>query len=626
MNKISRILIFLSLLLGIGAGFAPGQSFAQAVGEVTVGPSVVFRFYDDGVNDPFTRAETVTRRIESLLGTGLKADDVWMEKKGSIFVIYWGTEMITHVDEIQARLNKAKDAGELAKVWAGNLKSALAKNLFYLVPSSLAIATKSSATIRVMGVLKGPIKKEYEEGISIPISIDQEKGEITLRPAVSGQSKIVFSRDGINAALTVRVREPAAEIPDGLEAQVSGNPAPPEVLQFVAVNTAKMKIRPKPGARMEIAGTPRVLSSLDAGKTMVVSVPVRIEGKDYIPVRTDVPVSVKNTGEGFSEMKTLMVSNRPESTSTDGILYQETIASGSPARLLYYHRNASREGRTLWIELRNREREPVRVRVSGAMAGPSRWGVTVGHMAAIRFLEAFKNDVGYTIEIPAGSTFCLLEMDMPYDQIVCGYIHFQLSQGEKLDVLVKNVTGARKDAADMPLLQQPFDPFKIHPKGTFNPANIHSELTYVVGQEDEESSLDIGRAPWLIDPVTGEPNNGNYGVFYYFKIKLKNPTREKKRLGLYLVPESVLARGSFIVDGRLVETGIARNPGRLVFSVIDLLPGEEKEMNLVTTPEGGSYYPTRVVVQQVSESDLTQKVPDKPEEMLDLPAPDEDKD
>lgn len=584
--------IFLFFMAALVGQIAP--TGAETVGVVKIGPTVVFRFYNDGVHDPVERARKVTARIEGLLNSSLDPNDVWIRQEDHSYVIYWGSEGITTVDQIQARKNGTTPK-KLADTWAANLKKALSNNNFFLIPSHVVIPPYKKTVVKIGGVIKGPIIKESEQG-SVNVRIDQENDRITVQPTAEGKSKVVFRRGGVRTTLTIAAEKPPAEVPDSIEARVVGNPAPASVLRFVAKNAVRTRVKVKPGAKMEICSPIDVPEKLGKGKMATVEVPVRISHSKSETVKSRIFVKITNTGSGFDEIKTLLVSDRPEVLNTDGILFKDKIHRGEPARLLYYHKNGSRKKRIIWVELKNKSNKPIKLLMSGALAGPSRWGITVGHMAAIRFLETHRDGIAYSITVPAGETKTLVQVEAPWEQVACGYMHLQITEGSDLEIYVKNSEEFKKAGVPLPVLTQPFDPFKIHPKGKFTPANLDIDAKYTVGQE-EEGALVIGKAPWLIDPVTGEPNNGNYGVFYRFKLKLHNPTSKRVKLGFYLMPENAKAMGSFIIDGKLYETEIARKPGRLLFATKEMNPGEKGTVNLLTTPEGGSYYPTRVIIE-----------------------------
>ena len=591
--------IFMVLLLLL---FNLGVLQAQQVGEVKIGNKVIFRFQDDGINNPVERAEKVQARIEELMDLSLTPADIKVVKKNGDFNIYWGVDLITSVDLAQARLNNTNQAS-LARAWAKNFKDALVNMAFYLVPARLNMALHSKVKVRAGGVIKGNIVKEYDSG-NVVIEIDQENSEVTITATDPGESKIVFRRGGVKAPLHVRILDNPAKIMENIETEVSGDPAPKEVLQYAAKNACRNSIELKPGAKMEIGDKIRVARTLDAGRKAVAHVPVVISGKGFFTIKKDIQVVVHNAGNGFQGIKTLMVSDRPEAFSEDGILFKDKFTRDNPTRLLFYHQNGGKKVRRFWIQLKNNSDEVVHVMTGGAMGGPSRWGVTVGHMSAMRFLEMYQNAIGYTIQIPPGQSVNLIDLQVQSTHVLCGYFHLNIRKGNELEVNVKNSEelDSSKENDNLPMLKQPFDPFRIHPRGTFKPANLDKEIEYTI-DEDEKATCIVGQAPWLIDKVTGEPNNGNYGVFYRFKVKIKNPGDKVRRVGFYFVPMGVLARGSFILDGKIMETGMVRFPSKSIFAIVDVKPGSEKTVKLLTTPEGGSYYPVAIEIRPLDDSE-----------------------
>lgn len=576
---------------------------AQSVGEVKIGNRVIFRFQADGKNDPQERAQIIQTRIEELMAMNLGPSDVRIVKENGDYSIYWGSDKITTVDPIQAKLNKTTQE-LLAKTWAGNFREAITKLAFFLVPARVDMAVHSNIKIKAGGVVKGNIVKEYDTG-NVMVTVDQDAGEITVNATNPGESRMVFRRGGAKAALIVRILDSPATIGENIETEVSGDPAPKEVLQYAAKSACRSAITLKPGANVEIGEAVRVSNTLEAGRKLVAHVPVVISGNGYYTIKKEIQVLITNSGCGFKDIKTLKVSDRPEAFNSDGILFKGKFTVDNPTRLLYYHQNADNKTRRLWIQLKNNSRETVHVMTGGAMGGPSRWGIMVGHMAAMRFLEMYQNAIGYTIQIPPGQSVNLIDIQITNSQVICGYFHMSIRKGKELEIYVKNSQelDSNNEPADLPILKQPFDPFRIHPKGVFEPATLEEYMEYTVGEDDKVSCV-VGQAPWLIDRETGEPNNGNYGVFYKFIIKIKNPTDRVRRIGFYFVPKGLLARGSFILDGKIMETGLVRFPSKQVFAVMDVKHGAEKTVTILTTPEGGSYYPISVEVKAMEASEM----------------------
>lgn len=592
-TALSGILAFLMAVLFTSA------AFAQFTGDVRVSNRVIFRFHDSDYDAAQERARVVQDRIDALMNTGLGPSDVKLAKDDGHFIITWGDEIIVTIDPAQAKLNEMTPQA-LGESWVNNFKKALVEAGLFIVPSFIEIPIGASTAVKAGGFAKGPISL-VSDGGNVAVDINQEKGEIKVTGTGLGKSKLVFARGSARTALMVQILDLPANIPEKIETEVSGDPAPKEVLRYAARNAVRGAIRVKSGAVMEVGKEVRVARTLERFRSVVAHVPVVIKGPGFFTLDQEVKIVIKNTGEGFDDCNLLMISDRPEQFNQDGTLFHGKLDAKNPARLLYFHQNSDTKNRRFWIELKNTSNRPVHVMTGGALGGPSRWGVTVGHVAAMRFLEMYQSGIGYTIQIQPGDSVSLIDLQVGPEQVLCGYFHLKIRQGAELDILVKNSQKLDGDSNGMPLplLSQPFDPFKIHPKGVFKPANLVEDIEFDLKEDTEGVSCVIGSAPWLIDPVTGEPNNGNYGVFYRFKIKMKNPTSETRRVGFYFTPQGLLARGSFILDGRLMETGMVRNPSRVIFAAVDLLPNSEKTVTLVTTPEGGSYYPVEISIKEI---------------------------
>ncbi len=585
-NKIALFVVLLVVMV-CGRGF----SFLSSEGVVKLGNKVLFRFYDSGGRE---RAERVQRKIESLILQNLSPEELWIDEEGDSAYIYWGTEVITGVNLSYARRNDSTPKA-LCRVWLKNLKTALTGKNFFLVPSKVRVPLRGKTIVKVFGRAKGEIYTEG--GNKVEVSVCEGGNAILIKGVEGGEERIFFKRGNLKASLDVVVLEPPASFPKQLETMVAGRRVPPYMVRYACKRAVLSKVKLKSGARVDVEKIEDA-KEVEAGKDLLAYALVKACGENYVPVRKKIPVLVKNVGDVFSCVDQLMVSDRPEAFDKDGVLFKGTLLKGKTVRLLFYHKNASEVDRHFWIEIKNSSSKKALVILNGSIAGPSRWGVTVGHQAAIGLLKVYSSGAAVGVEVPAKGSLYLLNVNLPSDKVIAGYIHIGVLQGDHLEVLVKN--SAKGIEENLPHLYQPFDPFKIHPKGVFSPANLSWHLTYVAGEDDGVECV-VGMAPWLIDATTGEPNNGNYGVIYEFHITLKNPTSSKQRLGFFFIPENVLARGTFILDGNLVETGVVRKPAQRLFAVIDLMPSEERKITLVTTPEGGSYYPVKIQVKPVSE-------------------------
>ncbi|MFP4497214.1 MAG: hypothetical protein ACLFQV_03290 [Vulcanimicrobiota bacterium] len=396
-----------------------------------------------------------------------------------------------------------------------------------------------------------------------------------------------------------------------LEIQVSGDPASDSVLKRAARKAVQENYHQEGDKKITIGDDIKAPHTLAKGDSTIVYVPIfiaekgkKVKTEDGFKIvakiiTSEIPVKITNNGLLFKPVSLLMVSDRPEVLEKDGILFHSSFSMDEPTRLFYYHHNNTTDYRYLAVELRNPTAQTAHVLLSSGKGCPARWGANVGHSAALSYFDAIKNNINYKVKVPSRSSLNISIVKIPSNLIASGYINMQILEGSKLEVIVKNSAKTVKHSQELPVLAAPFNPFRIHPKGVFSPANKEENAEFIIGK-DGEKELTIGKAPWLIDKITGEPNNGNYGVFYTFNIKISNPTQEKKRVAFYLRPDNVMARGTFLIDNHILETGVVRNPSQRIFAVKDLEPRETTDIELHSTPEGGSHYPVSIVLREIS--------------------------
>jgi len=178
---------------------------------------------------------------------------------------------------------------------------------------------------------------------------------------------------------------------------------------------------------------------------------------------------------------------------------------------------------------------------------------------------------------------------------VSGLCQLETLDGGDLEVTVETSSRGFQVAGDR-LIDAPFNPFRIHPKGVFSDPTIVVDEKFIVGST-ESAEIPFGRAPWLIDGTTGEPNTGNYGVLYELRLEVSNPTQEYRKVSLFFEPVNGVALGSFLVEGKLTETICLKPPARALIRTVDLAPQENRSIRIVTLPQAGSHYPARILIQ-----------------------------
>lgn len=559
---------------------------------VVVGGTVVMKLTGDARMSADARARIVQRNVDAALRSRKPASSIVAVEKKGMYVIVWGGRAICTVDELQAKANDCSTK-ELAFRWVHNLIDVARLGFLSVNPDAVVMGVGTTRAIKIQGVATGPISVQARgSGITASLSGDT----ITVKGSAIGRFVVRVTRAGAVLSVPVAVKESAGSIPERVYQSVTGNPAPREIIEQAVDLASRTSITAKSGATVDMKLASALPASLAPGAETTIKMAVSIEGPDYFTVSRVLDIVVRNENIVMQAPTLLMVSNRPEKIGGEGVLFRSTFTREQPTRLLYSHVNAGGGTQFLWVNLSNPTSQPIRVQVIQADGGPAPEELYVGHRCNTRFLEEMARNQGVVLTIPAGRTFSLGQYRLFPREIVSGLAQMQLVAGDS--VLVSVETSPDKDRVGRieRLVDAPFNPFRIHPKGIFGSPNIVLSETYVVGSPDARE-IPFGKAPWLIDPVSGEPNTGNYGVMYEMRVEVQNPTQEVQKVSMYFQPVNGVALGSFLVEGRLLETTCLKPPARQLIGTLELAPQQSRTVRIITMPQAGSHYPARILIQ-----------------------------
>jgi len=137
-----------------------------------------------------------------------------------------------------------------------------------------------------------------------------------------------------------------------------------------------------------------------------------------------------------------------------------------------------------------------------------------------------------------------------------------------------------------------------HRAGVFSIAGFgNAQLNYTVGGDDADLVLgDTDPTPPNVNPSSDGHDYGDYGVVHTIDVTLANPGSTPAAAYLFLQPLAGPARGSFLIDGNLVDVGCVRVPSRYQVTAFELSPGQTSHTVVQTMTDGGSFYPVRVGV------------------------------
>ena len=551
--------------------------------DVIVGGETVMRL-------PTEKAQNVQMRIDKLLEEGADPKGILAKKTAKGYGVYWGDVLLVEVDNALALENKSTPEG-LALVWARKLYDLVGPGLLQISPKSLLIPLGESSQLQLGGIAEGSVTVEGEAGV-VRVAVEGEA--IRVEALAVGSTSLLVKRGKGKVKVPVRVKDWAGYPPQEVSIQVTGDPAPGDMVAEASLRAVAGSTRLNPGARIQFPEDMPSIPSVPSGRQLRFALPIEIVGgDDYFNVKSKVEVQVESIELELQEANLLVVSNRPERVDVDGVLMEYTFSETEPTRLMYSHLNETLADRNLWVNLYNEGSEPVKVWIGSTYAGPNRNEVHTGHMAAVRFLQQLGAEAGYVVEIPARNRFVVAHHLMLRRDLLSGFVNLQIVGEGKLRAEVHSkLAPSSNNTVGVVRLGGPFNPFKIHPHGVF--AQPYFEEWVDLTPSSEPVQVPYGKSPWLIDFETGLPNTGNFGVLYRYHFVLQNNESGPRDFEMVFEPHSGPGAGTFLVDGDILEAPFKRKGIETVLGRFRVDAGQERTIDLVTLPEASSNYPAYI--------------------------------
>lgn len=458
-----------------------------------------------------------------------------------------------------------------------------------IAPSSVVLSPGGTAIVSVKALVPGQIRLGAFDRRVADVALVAGTLRVTARHP--GSTVVPLRLGAHRAQLGVSVRPPAGVIPPVVEVTVTGAPAPPDLIREAIQRRLDEAVRRDPGAIMEL-GPIAVEGPLEPEISMTTPVAVEIRSPYGGPVRGTVAVTVANHPLVLTDPAVLLVSNRPETITGNGLLFQETLIRDRPARLLYHHMNGTpSQVRVLKVTLMNPGAAAARVHYLSGIAGPSPDPIHVGFASTARFLSALTAGRGYFVEVPARGTTTFTAYTLAPMALVSGMMQFQVAEGGPVDLTVHVRLPWLLDRT----VTTDLGPWAFpHPRGTF-PGSV-VEVAREQPAHEPAHLADLGVMSHLVDVRTGEPLVGDYGVLYRVRLRLTNPTGREVATALMATAAGGLARGLFLVDGTPKDVGLMRAGEQRAVAVFTVAPGGTRDVVLITMPVAGSFYPVRLVL------------------------------
>lgn len=565
--------------------------------EIWMGKQAVIRLLPSSKLDAFSWCQTISQRLEKALESDLRPGQVVVRREWRGYVIYVGHTYLLTVPQAQARIRRVSE-GNLAYQWAARLREGIASlPALDLAPSRTVIPLGESRTIAIRKNFPGEVTVTLSDPSILQYSLDPARKRLTLTGLREGWAGVTVAAGGREAMANAWIRDWAGVIPKIVNLQITGKPARNAFLEGVVLDALSTEIQVRDGATMKVGtravSPPQVLY---AGEEASFAVPVKVTGKEYLPVARNVLVRLENVPLKEEDTAYLMVSNRPENVTRSGILFSESFPDQRPIRLLYHHKNGTKSHLFLAVKVHNPSPSPTRIHVIGAQAGPYENELQVGHVSAYQFLDSYKAFEGKVITIPPqGSHFLVYEKIFP-SEVLTGIVQMKLldgSGGESTEHPQVTVEAREKNILEDPSLAPLDSPGKKHAKGIFPSPDLYLEKEFRVGEPF--TFIPIGKFP-LSELYTQEPNYGNYGVLYKIKVTMDNPTDSQATVRIVFVPTAGVAGGTFIINEQIIRAPLTAPFKEVTLARYVLEPGESRSVVIFTLPQGGSFYPVNLVI------------------------------
>jgi hypothetical protein len=461
-------------------------------------------------------------------------------------------------------------------------------------PSSVQLNPAQQASVSVSGATP-PLQATLDRRlVNVDASADGAAVTITATQATGTDVLHLVDANGAQADVSIRVAFNAGTIVPETSLTVTGDPADPTWLAQQVAGWVARLTKALPGAQTTIGAVAPPATPLGAGQGAQFVVPVQIAGNgEYFDQNGTTTVNVQNLAAPAFAPGLLFYDDDPEHVAADGVLFRGTVTAAQPARLYYYH-DAAADPRRLVVVLAGNSQDPTSVQLVAASAGPNMDVMHVGQTLTKNFLLAKTRGEGVVVSLAQDEPYVLTDLAMAPRELVSGTVDVHVLSGGPVTVTVLAVSS---NADPQALLAGPVLPGDGHHRtGVFDIAGFgDGTLNYSAGGPDATLVLgDTEPTPRNVDAAAPGHDYGDYGVVHSIDLTLANPGTSPATAYLFIRPYAGPARGSFLVDGNLVDVGCVRLPVPYQVTSFDLAPGQTQRTTVRTMTDGGSFYPVQV--------------------------------
>lgn len=498
-----------------------------------------------------------------------------------------------------------KSADALAEEWSRSINKALYVPPLTVLGDSVELILGKSRSIRVIGSQsrKAEISVEPEGSVRV----ERRGFDLLVTPLTMGEGQIMLSLGDSRESIPFTVMAVSANLPQNLQAEVTGNPASKELVLETIRGAMSTMLESQPGARIDFDVPP--VEALVPGQNRVYQVRTVVDAPGFAISRGTVNVAIKNVGGGRVFEDILWYSNEPENLKGTGQLYFARLNTDTPGRLLWHHCNKTGAPLMVQYVLANRSAVDAKVWLVGGDPAPHLDPTKAGFEAGKIFFPDWSNYQGTVVTVPARSVVPIVMRRIMPEETTSGLATLRLMPGRADDVVIvanalypNEVSGEWQPQAhgmkpwlerrainverfSLPIVGREKHIYKRPARQIGFLFQVGGKLGFVrIGQESIESA------------IGGPPLSGNFGVQYVVEGRLENPTDVTTTVEIVFEASAGYSGALFSVNGKMLPGRMLQTKESMTLYETSLKPGEARDVRIETIPLSGAHYPATITI------------------------------
>ena len=494
---------------------------------------------------------------------------------------------------------------QLAEDWARSINKALYVPPLTVIGDGLELILGKNQSVRVIGSQARTAEVRVEPEGSVEIS--RQGFDLVVKPLRMGEGQIQLMVGDVSRSIPFTVMAYAANLPQTLEADVTGNPARKELVLEAIRGVISTALESQSGASISVSIPP--VEELRAGQSRVYQIATSVEAPGFASNRGVVNVVVKNVGGARVYDDFLWYSNEPENLKSTGQLYYARLVTNSPSRLLWHHCNKAANPMVIQYVLVNRSNSEAKVWLTGGDPEPNLDPTKAGFEAGKQFFGDWLGYQGSVVSVPPRSVVPIVMRRLTAEQTTSGLASLRLLPGGADDVvLVANALWPNEVVGEwQPQLMQAKPwlvrraisaerfalPIVGKEKHIYSSPAKQVGFLYQVG--GRLGFVRIGQES-ILSAIGGEPLSGNFGVQYVIEGRIENPTDKAQTVEVIFEASAGYSGALFSVNGKMLPGKMLQTKETMVLYEVRLAPGGAENLRIETIPLSGAHYPATITI------------------------------